>query len=337
MSEAGLEYTEQVLEDMIEKVRNLIPGYGFSSDTEVVLLNISENATFQIGSGDGRAILRVHRQGYHTFDEISSELSWMDDIRRSGIVEVPSTVPDERGTTIQTLLAGRGIPARHAVMFSYLPGKSPSPEENLAHWFEVLGEVTARLHRHSMNWIPPKGFVRHTWDADAMHGQRNLWGAWQNGIGLHNDGKATVGLAVDKVHRALLDYGQGADRFGLVHADLRLANLLVDGDRLKVIDFDDSGFTWYMYDFAAAVSFIEHLPSIPELRDAWIEGYSKAGHITSQDRAAISTLVLARRILLMAWLASHREIPLAKEIGVTFTEQTVALSELYLRDRFMSD
>ncbi len=38
--------------------------------------------------------------------------------------------------------------------------------------------------------------------------------------------------------------GTGPQRYGLVHADTRLANLLVDGGRVSVIDFDDSGFSW---------------------------------------------------------------------------------------------
>ncbi len=38
---------------------------------------------------------------------------------------------------------------------------------------------------------------------------------------------------------------------------MRLANLLIDGDRVTLIDFDDCGFGWFMYDFAAAISFFE--------------------------------------------------------------------------------
>ena len=44
------------------------------------------------------------------------------------------------------------------------------------------------------------------------------------------------------------------DRFGLDHADLRIANLLVDGGHMLVIDFDDCGLAWFMYDWATAVS-----------------------------------------------------------------------------------
>ena len=45
-----------------------------------------------------------------------------------------------------------------------------------------------------------------------------------------------------------------------MHADIRLANLLVDGEHVRVIDFDDCGWSWFMYDFATTVSFIEDHP-----------------------------------------------------------------------------
>jgi Ser/Thr protein kinase RdoA (MazF antagonist) len=38
-------------------------------------------------------------------------------------------------------------------------------------------------------------------------------------------------------------FGTGPARVGFVHADRRLAILLVDDDRLTVIDFDDCGFS----------------------------------------------------------------------------------------------
>src|SRR6478736_2591104 len=66
----------------------------------------------------------------------------------------------------------------------------------------------------------------------------------------------------------LAAFGAGPGRYGLIHADTRLANLLVDDGRVSVIDFDDSGFSWYLYDAGTSVSFFEHEPHVPELMDA---------------------------------------------------------------------
>jgi Ser/Thr protein kinase RdoA (MazF antagonist) len=110
----------------------------------------------------------------------------------------------------------------------------------------------------------------------------------------------------------------------------------VDGDRLRIIDFDDCGFGWLLYDFAAAVSFMEHEPIVPELLRAWCNGYRKSLPLRALDQAEIPTFVVLRRILLTAWLASHAEVPFARELGASYTEGTVALAQELLRGKFLS-
>jgi Ser/Thr protein kinase RdoA (MazF antagonist) len=113
-------------------------------------------------------------------------------------------------------------------------------------------------------------------------------------------------------------YGQQSQCFGLVHADLRLANLLVDGERLGIIDFDDCGFSWFFYDFAAAVSFMEHEPVIAELRQAWLEGYRTIAAVSKEDEAMLPVFVMLRRILLTAWIASHADTETAGRLGTDY-------------------
>ena len=69
--------------------------------------------------------------------------------------------------------------------------------------------------------------------------------------------------AAARSRQRLRRFGAGPDRFGLIHADMRLANLLVSGADLHVIDFDDCGFGWFIFDIGASLSFIEHDPRVP--------------------------------------------------------------------------
>jgi Ser/Thr protein kinase RdoA (MazF antagonist) len=133
------------------------------------------------------------------------------------------------------------------------------------------------------------------------------------------------------IARRLEAYGQGPERFGLVHADIRLANLLVDGSEVRVIDFDDCGFSWFMYDFATTVSFMEDHPRVPELRDAWLAGYREVAPLDPEDEAELETFVMLRRLLLVAWIGSHHTFATeAAELGAGFTAGTCALAERYL-------
>jgi Ser/Thr protein kinase RdoA (MazF antagonist) len=100
---------------------------------------------------------------------------------------------------------------------------------------------------------------------------------------------------------------------------------------VRVIDFDDCGFSWFMYDFATTVSFFEDHPQVPELKDAWVEGLPLGGAARPRRRAELDTFVMLRRLLLVAWIGSHHEFATeAAELGAGFTEGSCALAERYL-------
>src|SRR6202012_2075387 len=120
------------------------------------------------------------------------------------------------------------------------------------------------------------------------------------------------------------------NRFGLVHADIRLANLLIDGETTKVIDFDDCGFGWVLYPIGRALSFIEHRPDVPELVAAWLRGYRRVASLSAEDEAEIPTFIMLRRLLLVAWIGSHPETDLAQSLGAGYTAGTCDLAEAYL-------
>ena len=132
------------------------------------------------------------------------------------------------------------------------------------------------------------------------------------------------------VRERLSSYGTGADRFGLVHADLRLANLLVEGDLVTVIDFDDCGYSWFMYDFGTAVSFIEHDPRLPQWQAAWLRGYRSVTELSAEHEAMLATFVMLRRLLLVAWMGSHAHSRECQDLGPGYTAGTVELARRYV-------
>ncbi|HET7717326.1 MAG TPA: phosphotransferase, partial [Bauldia sp.] len=209
-------------------------------------------------------------------------------------------------------------------------GVEPSEKDRLTEKFGILGEVTARMHGHSERWVRPAGFERHTWDFDTSLGATPHWGSWRDGMGLDRTKEKLFAETVALIGRRLDRFGKGPGRFGLIHCDMRLANLLIDGDTVKVLDFDDCGFSWHLYDAATAVSFFEHEPHVPELMSAWVEGYRRVRDLPVEEEAEIPTFVMLRRMLLVAWIGSHSETDLAQSMGVAYTETTCPLCEEYL-------
>jgi Ser/Thr protein kinase RdoA (MazF antagonist) len=196
---------------------------------------------------------------------------------------------------------------------------------------EQLGAVTARLHRHARAWPRPPGFTRHAWTYETMLGARPIWGRWQDGIGVAGEALRQLGRLARALQRRLHQFGSGPDRYGLIHADLRLANLLVDAGHVKVIDFDDCGGGWYLADYGAAFSFIEDRPDVPDLTAAWLRGYRRVAPLGVEEERELPTFLLLRRLQLVAWLGSHADTDLARALGEGYTVGTCHLAETYLQ------
>ena len=273
----------------------------------------------------------LHREGYHSRQAIASELAWAIELRRDGIVTAPSPIAGRDGELIQEVTHPQLPGPRHAVLFHWEDGVEPGIGEDLSAPFEILGETAARMHLHARQWRRPPWFTRFTWDFETSLGEtKPHWGRWRDGLGMDSARQKLFQRTVNVIGRRLSAYGKGPDRFGLLHCDLRLANLLIDGDNVKVIDFDDCGFSWYMYDAATTVSFHEHEPQVPGLIDSWKKGYRKILPLRAEDESEIETFIMLRRILLVAWVASHRDAAFPNALGPAFTETTLPLCEAYL-------
>jgi len=132
------------------------------------------------------------------------------------------------------------------------------------------------------------------------------------------------------IRERLASYGKTPERYNLIHADMRLANLLVDDTGTRLIDFDDCGHGWFMYDFAASISFIEDDPRIPDVKAAWLRGYRSVRNLSAEDEAEIETFIMLRRMALLAWIGSHIEAPEPQELAPGFAATTVRLGQAYL-------
>jgi Ser/Thr protein kinase RdoA (MazF antagonist) len=314
------------MSEIDELAAEALARYPLSPNATATLCNVSENHTYRVDDGSKSYALRVHRPGYRTAQQIASELHWSDALRDDGAVDTPVTVDSTDGERVVH------VNGRNVVLFEWLPGVIPDPDgEEVIAGFRTLGALSARMHAHARAWRAPAGFDRPDWDYEHTIGTQGHWGLWQDGLGMGAAERTQLERLDAEIERRLGAYGRDATRYGLSHADIRLANLLVDDGDVRVIDFDDCGFAWFMYDFATTVSFMEDHPRVPELQAAWIDGYRSVAPLAPEDEAVLDTLVMLRRLLLVAWIGSHHEFATeAAELGAGFTAGTCALAERYL-------
>jgi Ser/Thr protein kinase RdoA (MazF antagonist) len=329
--------SDSFVADDVDVAEQALAEYDLSADSTLRLLNLSENATYLVDDAatGTQSILRVHRKDYHRPHEIASELDWLDALRRNADVTVPTVLPARDGRRVVTV--DQGGTARHVVHFELVAGTEPDEKTLTVEDFHTLGGITAALHDHSRAWVRPPGFGRFSWDWQHSLGDQPRWGRWQDATGVGEAESTVLARASELLQRRLEEYGAGPDVFGLVHADLRLANLLVDGtgtdadpSRITVIDFDDCGFGWYFYDFGTAVSFFEDDPALPEWQHAWAAGYRTRRPLPTRDEAMLPSFVLLRRLLLLAWMGSHSHSKESQAMSITYAKGSCELAERYL-------
>ena len=317
------------VDDMAEVARLAAGRYGISPGFGLHQYPLTENWTFRIEPDAAPpVVLRIYRPGGRSPLEIHSELAWMSALQQDSPALLPDVIPTLSGAAVLEITREPLDPC-HCVLFSCAPGSEPEGDQ-LAAWFPRLGAITARLHRHARGWPVPAWFVRPRWDLATTLGDRPHWGSWQASVTDAEERRQTRRLA-DVVIKRLSDFGDGPARFGLVHADLRLANLLVDGERITVIDFEDCGFSWYLYDLACALTFNEGRPDVRELIEAWVAGYREVQPLSRADEQEIDTFLMLRRLMLSAYAGLRPDTDLAEQMRADgYSGETCALAEPYL-------
>ncbi|MDR1876579.1 MAG: phosphotransferase [Flavobacteriaceae bacterium] len=308
--------------------------YGLEKTCKAELLQLSENITYLIQDEKTgkKTVLRISRPGYHTIEELDSELLWLKEIKSYTPLIVADPIKGLNGSYIQLIRSWMINDTYVCILYEFLEGKIPdeTDEATIVNHFVRLGETTAYLHKHAKMWNHADRLSRFVWDYDTMLGSNPRWGRWQAARDLTKKDKELLERTSAVIKGRLEKYGKNKHNFGLIHADLRLANLLIEDDIIKVIDFDDCGFGWFMHDLASAVSFIEAKPITEKLIENWLIGYQKIEPILKTDLDEIDTFIMQRRLQLLAWLTSHSDSDPVKELSIGYADGSINLAEKYL-------
>lgn len=322
--------------DLFNKVaESALSYYGWQDKDEAKLIVLSENATYMVKnkeSGKNDGVLRIGRPGYHTLSELNSEMKWLKQINEYTPLVVANPIKGLNGEFIQNVKGSDGE-IYNCVITEFLAGSSPDEnnEEQMVKQFKYLGETTAYLHRQTEIWNGTSKIDRYEWNFDNVIGKTPKWGDWRSFPDMTPEAQTFLEDVVQIIEKRLKRYGKTENNFGLIHADLRLANLLIEGEQIKVIDFDDCGFGWHLQDLASALSFIEEKPIVPKLVNAWLSGYKKVLPFTDTDFEEIDTFIMMRRLQLTAWLGSHQQSGPAAALSVGWMDGTMELAERYKR------
>lgn len=286
----------------------------------LTLVNRTENVTYRVDDETGEAwVLRLHRPGYHTRAELEAERVWLAALSRAGVA-VPEPLAATDGSayvTVEVPGDGATLPrhTRHAGLTRWIPGRvladlidaSGDPAQ-IADWYRQLGAMLGRLHRQASAWTPPPGFTRHRFDADGLLGERPFWGRFWENPALSPAQRQLLDQARHRLRGELDTRGRDPSRFSMIHADLHPGNVVVDGDRIAVIDFDDAGFGHHLYDLAVALGRPGDDPLPAAVWEATLAGYRTEYPLSDREAAEIPRFELLRSLALIGWKADRPEV-----------------------------
>lgn len=311
----------------------IVAAWGFAADAAVTLITVSENATFLVTEhGLPTAVTRVARPGYMG-DALAfeSELAWVAALAADGVARVPTGLTTTAGTYVATVPDHAGT-TWTCVSFAFIDGEVLEDLADPVPFYAEIGRTTALLHEHAARWRAPQPFRRHAWTLPDMLGETSRWGRWED-ADLAPGEVALLDRAQAAALDALADAHPGGAGWGLIHADLRPSNLMTDGLTLTVIDFDDCGYGWFGYDFAAALTFLEHVPHAPTMATEWLAGYEQVRPLTAEQLRQACALSMVRRLQMLGWTTTHRADALPPELWAQQTSGTVEVAARYLRRR----
>ena len=306
---------EQQLQLLTELGTQALVHWGLEG-ARLQLLKHRENTVLQVSSGAGaRYAMRIHRIGYRRDAELLSELQWLESLRVAGIAttEVRPALDGSLFVRVDTPALAEG---RQVDLLEWVPGQAiGSIEEgvDLAHdplvdVYGKAGELAARIHNHGAIWQRPPGFTRLSWDETGFFGQSgSVCGYYRDLPDLSAEQLGLLDRARDVTVAALADFGKSADRYGLVHGDMLPENLFYDGSELRLIDWDDTGFGWYLYDFCTAL--FAHLgrDSFDPALGAMVAGYRRHRELPDSHLDMLPALIMARALSYVGWAHTRRE------------------------------
>ena len=302
---------------------------------DLTLVSLAENVTFKVTDREGSAyVLRLHRPGYHTLDELVSERAWIHALAEAGI-DVPSALPTRDGRDYVPVTIPATGERRFAGMLRWTEGRllshvlaETTDQKVVEDYFRQLGALTASMHNQASAWQPPPGFQRHALDSDGLMGDAPHWGPFWEHRSLTADERRLLLDVREQMHEKLARLSRAPSAYSLIHADMHPGNILVHGDRLTVIDFDDAGFGWHPYDIAVVLTYWQSKPNAAEIERCFLDGYRATRPVPDAALAAIPMFRLVRWMASIGWFHQRPELepsPVFEQRKAWVLDQCVAL------------
>ena len=248
----------------------------------------------------GRYVLRIHTS--RNIEGIASELTWLAALRHEGGLPVPEPMLTQDGELLTTMSTPGDTRDWHVSLMHWVRGRRLGEGISPGH-ARAWGEALGRLHKFAAGWRPPEDFTRMYLGWSGLYGQDGglRYPAEELVAWMPPRYREAFHTVTSKVRRVMNDLGEGPDAFGIVHGDMYLENVLFRAGDAYIIDFDDCGFGYWMYDIGVALSQWPWTEEWHRIRDALLDGYTQARSLPEAQLAYLDLFMAAQYAVLTLW------------------------------------
>jgi Ser/Thr protein kinase RdoA (MazF antagonist) len=254
----------------------------------------------------GQYLLRIYQPGWQTPEALELELAWLAAMRREAGLPVPEPIPRLDGSLLTQIFTA-GIPQpRYCALLRWVKGRL-LPGDGRPEHYRAQGKLMARMHNFTQPWqeqIPPGNTKRrYDWDGLFMNDPEIHLPPGKCWEYLPPDWVEPFETVARQFRQLIEDWGTGPEVYGLIHADMGLdANVLFWRGQPRPIDFDGSGFGYWMYDLAVALAHCIGLDDYDRFRDALFEGYAEHRHLPNVQYAQLDLFSAAFYVYFILWM-----------------------------------
>ncbi|WP_152362204.1 phosphotransferase enzyme family protein [Microlunatus speluncae] len=296
----------------VDQLRQLLGQYGLPAGTTTRVLSDGNNLVYAVGRDPAR-VLRVHRPGFRSMAHTRSELIFLRHLAdQLPDIGFPRPIPARSGALVVTSEDGRW----HADLQTWVDGQRASADGLDEGAAGLLGQTLARLHEAATRFRPPADFDLPHWDADGLFRAesspfRPLLGRAEI---LSEPDLRDFAEIERRARAAFAELGRQPSTYGIIHADYILGNVQLTrrgvGWHSTVIDFDDCGHGYYLYDLGPVLgNLIDH----PAARRALINGYHRIRPLPPDWERHLPLMMAVRHASVCYWTAGLGVSPTPRE------------------------
>jgi Ser/Thr protein kinase RdoA (MazF antagonist) len=271
----------------------------------------AENTTFRIEAAEGTFCLRICRAGYQSDANVQSELAFLAALSGAGF-----DVPQPYEARIVKASAPEVPEPRNCVLLRWQDGEFAregfTPEQARG-----TGRIMAEMHEFAAKWFPPAGFTR-----QELHAKIREPFLLEEPVAFASESDRQLLVNVLRSSRRMLErLGRDPTYFGLIHGDLHRGNVLFDGAKVRVIDFDDLGWGYWVADLAAALAYEVGKAGFDEVRAAMLMGYQEVRPLPPQTDELLNDFLKMRFLTVAEWILQRMDNPQIRATGARWIER----------------